>query len=249
MPNPFTAEQFPQPPKVLKGLLEITAQLRPLQEHHVPLIVRFSERNQVFRSYLIAADRQNASMALDEIIPRHGERYFANGEVYQVECFHEGARISWCGTQTLEVGELDGKRCYRTAIPDALVYHQRRNAYRAMPREYGIRTLLEGEGLSSPLAGKMLDISATGCRLGIPGNQLQRFAPGQFQGRLSAELPGGRLEAAVELRHMAFDEPLDMTVCGLRYQSLSGLAQRQVERLVYQLQREARRDQSDERFS
>jgi c-di-GMP-binding flagellar brake protein YcgR len=45
----------------------------------------------------------------------------------------------------------------------------------------------------------------------------------------------------VELRHVSYDERRDATFCGMRFYQMSGLLQRQIERFVYQLQREARR--------
>ena len=54
-------------------------------------------------------------------------------------------------------------------------------------------------------------------------------------------LPIGAMSTAAELRHVHFEEKANMTFVGLRFFRMSGLEQRQVERFVYQLQREARR--------
>lgn len=65
----------------------------------------------------------------------------------------------------------------------------------------------------------------------------------------SAKLPFGTVQTAVELRHLVVNEKLDTTFCGLRFHRISGPTQRQIERFVYQLQREARRDVSETPFS
>ncbi|MBS7724826.1 flagellar brake protein [Pseudomonas lalucatii] len=96
MSNPFTEDDGPQPPKVLKAPMEIVATLRQLQQAHDPLIITFHERNQRFQSYLIEVDRDRSRLTLDEMIPSDGERYLLNGETFRIEAFHEG--FGWPGS-------------------------------------------------------------------------------------------------------------------------------------------------------
>ncbi len=111
-PNALSADDAPQPPKVLTTPLEISSNLRQLQESHDPLIITFHERSQRFQSYLIKVDRDSASIALDEMIPRDGERFLLAGEPFKVEGFHEGVRIAWECNGTLNIEESDGDRFY-----------------------------------------------------------------------------------------------------------------------------------------
>ncbi|MBN0825791.1 PilZ domain-containing protein, partial [Pseudomonas aeruginosa] len=94
----------------------------------------------------------------------------------------------------------------------------------------------------------LLDISATGAKLRFAGNVAERLHPGEIYEDFSAQLPQGAISSAIELRHVRFDEKLDATFAGVRFSEMSGLAQRQVDRFVYQLQREARRFEKDELF-
>ena len=154
--NTLNAEDAPQPPKVLTTPLEIAGTLRMLQESHDPLIITFHERNQRFQSYLVEVDRDSKSLALDEMIPRDGERYLENGEAFRIEGFHDGVRVAL------------------------------------------------------------------------------------------AALPFGSMTTSVELRYLHFEERINTTFAGVRFHNMSGLVQRQVERFVYQLQREARRFDKDD---
>ena len=86
----------------------------------------------------------------------------------------------------------------------------------------------------------MLDISATGCRLRFPGDLGSRLQAGQVYERLSIKLPFGSITTAVELRHLSYVDKVAMTFAGLRFYRMDGLAQRSIERFVYQVQREAR---------
>ncbi len=243
MSNPFFEEAGPQPPKVLTTPLEIQANLKQLLDNNVPLSIRFLERNQHYQSYLIELHRDKGWLALDELIPNDGERLMLAGEAFEVEAFHEGARLLWTCGGPVHPAEYDGARCFWIPIPSELTYHQRRNAYRARPDATPIGISLGGAPLSGTLEGRLLDISATGCKVSIKGNVQARLHPGEVYSDFCAQLPGGSINCAVELRHAAHDERQDVTYCGIRFHQISGLLQRQIERFVYQLQREARRQE------
>lgn len=134
-------------------------------------------------------------------------------------------------------------------MPDAdrVLYHQRRNAYRApLKQAQAVNIELSGDRLKTPVKGLLLDISATGCKLRFSGDASKGLQSGQVYERLVAQLPFGAMTTAVELRHLVYDEKLDMTFAGMRFHRMNGLEQRQIDRFVYQLQREARRDNIDD---
>jgi c-di-GMP-binding flagellar brake protein YcgR len=245
--NASSAEDAPQPPKVLTTPLEIVSTLRMLQESHDPLIITFHERSQRFQSYLVDIDRESNMIALDEMIPRDGERFLLAGEPFRIEGFHEGVRIAWESNGTLAIDESNGGRCYRGTLPDEVVYHQRRNAFRAALKLAQLVNIeLAGEKLKVPLSGKLLDISATGCKLRFDGDITSGLQLGQVYDRFLAALPFGSMTTSVELRYLHHEERIDTTFAGVRFHNMSGLVQRQVERFVYQLQREARRFDKDD---
>jgi c-di-GMP-binding flagellar brake protein YcgR len=245
--NALSAEDSPQPPKVLSTPLEISSNLRQLHESHDPLIITFNERSQRFQTYLVAVDRDSDMIALDEMIPRDGERYLMAGEPFKIEGFHEGVRIAWESNGPLTVDESSGSRCYRGTLPDEVVYHQRRNAFRAaLKLAQLVNVDLDGEKLKAPISGKLLDISATGCKLRFDGDITGSLQLGQVYDRFMASLPFGNMTAPVELRYLHFEEKISTTFAGVRFHNMSGLVQRQVERFVYQLQREARRFDKDD---
>jgi c-di-GMP-binding flagellar brake protein YcgR len=243
--NP-TADNRPQPPKVLKTPVEILASLRQLQLTHDPLLIRFHERTEHFKSALVEIDPVRGLMALDEMFPTDGERFLNNGEAFHVEAFHDGVRIVWECQQPVAIAELQGARCYWSALPSEMLYHQRRNAYRApLKPALPIKAKLLSDKLHMPADGHLLDISATGCKLRFKGNMTEWLQTGQIYENFSAELPFGAMHAAVELRHLQYHEKLDLSFVGLRFSRLTGLKQRQIERFVYQLQRDARRNDDE----
>lgn len=247
--NGLAADDAPQPPKVLNTPLEIASNLRLLMESHDPLIITFHDRAQRFQSYLVEVDRDTGTIGLDEMIPRDGERFLTNGEAFRVEGFHDGVRIAWESTAPATLIDTPEARFYRTPLPDEVVYHQRRNAFRAaLKLSHLVDIEIGGEKLKSPLIGKLLDISATGCKLRFEGDISDRMQLGQVYERFIAKLPFGAMTAPVELRYLHFEERFHTTFAGVRFHNMSGLVQRQVERFVYQLQREARRFDKDDDF-
>lgn len=245
----FNETDAPQPPKVLTTPLEIAANLRQLQDSHDPLIITFHERSQRFQSYVVHVDRDSNTLALDEMIPRDGEKFIENGEPFRIEGFHDGVRIAWECNSAPTITEINGHRCYRSALPSEVTYHQRRNAFRAaLKLAQLVDIVLDGEKLKGKgaLRGKLLDISATGCKLRFEGNVEDRLQLGQVYERFAAAAPLGMPQAMVELRHLHFEERANTTFAGVRFHNLNGQLQRKVESFVYQLQREARRFDKDD---
>jgi c-di-GMP-binding flagellar brake protein YcgR len=232
---------------VLTTPLEIASNMRLLMESHDPLIITFHERTQRFQSYVIDVDRDGDKITLDEMIPRDGERFMLNGEPFRVEGFHDGVRIAW--EVKAQMTLIEDPRSYSGPLPEEVVYHQRRNAFRAALKLASLVNVeIGGEKIKSPLKGKLLDISATGCKLRFEGDVSERVQLGQVYDRFIASLPFGSMTTAVELRHLHFEDRINTTFAGVRFHNISGLVQRQVERFVYQLQREARRFDKDDDF-
>jgi c-di-GMP-binding flagellar brake protein YcgR len=244
--NPFAESDSQQASQTFKTPVEIQANLRVLQEGRDPLVIRFEGRDETFRSFLIAIDKDNGVYALDELMPNDGERFIADGVPFNAHGLHDGVKISWNYSHALRIGELNGAKCYWGYLPEAVVYHQRRNAFR-VPLKITelVKVELGGKQLNGVLSGKMLDISATGCRICIAGNATSQVQSGLLYETFTARLPFGALTMAIEMRHCHYSESADMTFAGVRFHRVGGLEQRQVERFVSQLQREAKRMNSD----
>lgn len=245
--NAPSADDAPQPPKVLCTPLEVHAHIKSLMDGHDPLIVTFTAGQQRFQSYVVEVDREAGTFALDELIPRDGERLLNSGEPFRVEGFHDGARIAWEAQGTFAVVDDEHGRSYHGPLPTELIYHQRRNAFRAALKLSSlVDVALAGDKLAKTLRGKLLDLSATGCKLRFEGNCEHLLQLGQVYDRFSAALPFGSITTPVELRHLHFEQRLNTTFAGVRFHTMTGLVQRNVERFVYQLQRDTRQFEKDD---
>jgi c-di-GMP-binding flagellar brake protein YcgR len=236
-------DNAPQGPVILREPLEILASLKLLQQGLDGLTITFDGHPQHYQSHLVDLDRERGLLALDELVPADGETRLLAGESFHVQGYHEGIRMAW-RTERAQIrrGEHQGHRCYWIELPEEMDYHQRRDAYRAPLKPSQIPTInLAGSLLSPSLVGKLLDISATGCKLRFPGNVLSVLERGEVYERLSIALPEATLVLAAELRHLHYEERHEASFAGMRFHEITGLEQRQIERFVFQVQRESRR--------
>lgn len=238
-------EKADQGPVTFREPIEIAGHLRTLATHKERVSLVFEGLPTTRHGYtvLLAVDRERKLMALDEVVPIEGERHLGAGHAFSAEGYHEGVRMAWTSQNYLvKRGSLEGVPCFWIDLPDELEYHQRRDAYRApLKRTQSPNVNLAGSRLSPSLVGKLLDISATGCKLQFPGNLSDYLQSGTIYERLSIALPDATLVVAVELRHLYYDRSRDASMVGMRFYEISGYEQRQVERYVFQLQRESRR--------
>lgn len=245
MSDSFSESHAAQPPTRLTSPIEIISNLRALLQHRDLLVMTFADRQQVFNSYIVDIDRENNRLAYDELIPNDGEKYLLNGEKVTITAYRDGVRMIWSHTQRGLPATLENAPCYWLSLPSEVSYHQRRNAFRAdiLP-EQSIDAQINGRTLQAPISARLMDISATGCKLNIK-SLTPNLQPGQLYDTLELALPTGRITLSAELRHLNIDEGSNSSQGGFMFHQMSGANQRIIERFVYQLQREARRNDEE----
>lgn len=238
----------PQPPKILRSPIEQASVLNQLREQSKPLTLIFQERNQRFLTYLAAIDKQGNRLALDELVPEEGQRMLVRGDAYRIDVYLEGVHIHWKSSQMPTMGQHEGYPAAWFGFPQEITYHQKRGAFRARTLlDEPVRLTLAGAGQEGSLHCEVADLSATGCkaRLALAETGLQ---PGQALTNCQLTFPGGQVALAIEVRHVRPDENKNSTTLGLKFLSPDGMAQRNIERYVNHLQREARRRQEGDIF-
>lgn len=239
----------PQPPKVLRSSIEKAGIFSQLCDQNKPLTLIFRDRNQRFLTYISAVDKQGSRIALDQLVPEEGQRMLSRGEPFRIDAYLEGVHIYWkSGLFTPAISQHEGYTVAWFQFPEEMIYHQKRNAFRARTlSDEPVQITLAGTGLDAALQGQVSDLSATGCkaRLEQAPPQLQLS---QVLNDCRLTLPDGQISVATEIRHIKPGENNDTTTLGLRFLQLDGMSQRNIERYVNHLQREARRRQEGELF-
>lgn len=240
----FNEDDGPQLPKNLTTAIEINGVMQSLIKKGTPLTLSFAGRSQRYLSYIIAADREAARFAMDELVPEEANALLQRGEPFHVEAYVDGVRVNWQNDLSASLSSLDDNPCYWFGFPAQLRYHQRRNAFRAdsLP-EQPVQLLLAG---NLP-EGRLVDLSATGCKVRYEGTETGLEA-GQFHENARMMLPDGPIELTAEIRHLHIPEDGKHSFAGIKFHNSSGNTQRAIERYVYHLQREARRHSSDDFF-
>jgi c-di-GMP-binding flagellar brake protein YcgR len=235
--------------QVLSTPLEIASTLQLLVERRAPLILTFPQQAKSFRTYLVQVDSDRHMLMLDEIISHDAAVFLEDGEPYRIEGSHGGVLIAWECSSSLRSCTRGGLRCYQMSMPHEVMYFQRRNAFRATLRlSQWIDIFLDGDKLrrNGALRGRLLEISATGCRVSFDGNLEDQLRIGCIYERMSASAPLNVNLTMLEIRHLRYEARIDRTFAGVRFHNLSGPVQRKVQSFVNQLQREARRAEKDE---
>ncbi|MEB2519318.1 flagellar regulator YcgR PilZN domain-containing protein [Pseudomonas sp. YuFO20] len=238
-----------QPHQVLSTPLEIASTLQLLVQTRAPLTLTFPQQGKSFRTYLVQVDSDRDTLVLDEIISHEAAVFLEDGAPYRIESSHGGVLIAWECSSYVRSCAKAGLHCYQMSMPNVVMYFQRRNAFRATLRSaQRIDILLDGDKLrrSGALRGRLLEISATGCRVSFGGNLEDQLRIGCIYERMSASAPLDVNLTMLEIRHLRYEARIDRTFAGVRFHNLSGLMQRKVQSFVNQLQREARRAEKDE---
>ncbi|HDZ57776.1 MAG TPA: pilus assembly protein PilZ [Pseudomonas xinjiangensis] len=245
----FEQETGPQPPREIRSQIEINALLKSLQQSRDQLIITFSGRTQKFQSFIVHLNTGSGQYWIDELIPRDGDRYASQGEAFRVDAWRDGVHMRWHCPAAQKV-LLEDAPAYCIPLPQDMTYHQKRGAYRANVH----RTLETGVGIthdrrSLDFRGHLLDISATGCKGRLTGDHSGELQPGEIFESSYLELPdAGRFSVAMEIRHAVYERQTDETHVGLKFKLPSPTAQRQIDRFVNSLQREARRLEKEDLF-
>lgn len=245
----FEQEIGPQPPREVRSAIEVLSLLKNIQQRHDPLAITFTDRQQRFQSYIVKIDIDSKQLWLDEMIPREGDRYAATGESFRLETWVDGVYIHW-QCQGAKTVMLDEAPAYLAALPQEMIYHQKRGAFRAAVR----RSLDAGIGIvhakrAVALTGSIMDISATGCKARVPGDCSHQLPSGDEFEASYLQLPdSGRSPLNLEVRHASYEAAIDETHIGLRFKHPGPVVQRQIDRFVNFLQREARRLEKDDLF-
>jgi len=225
----------------------IFAVLRALQKSRAPLSITFrNHSDQIFTSIILKVDLDEGYFILDEIAPPSGHQHAISGGIFSIQANDKGIQVFFGNNTITGTGSNGGAAIYKIPLPKQLIYKQRRDAYRA---HIAIADQVEVKLISyerqKPLVGRIIDISSTGCKVEFPYIIDPAFTDFEVFDEVSFDLPESEFDTSVlcaaEARRATYLEDRHMTQCGFRFLSPDGYNQRQIDRFVAYIQREARR--------
>ncbi|MCH8551660.1 MAG: flagellar brake protein [Natronospirillum sp.] len=218
---------------------EINRLFSRVKEKLSPVTLRFPGMQRAMTSYILGIDPKLRYILLDEVLPKADNRIMQEGgRSLTIETYYDGCRLR---AKDLKVKTLkeDGNLSYRIDFPAEVHYLQRRASYRAQVRrslEIPARMLDINRQVVN---GLLRDLSAEGCQVQIIGDYVDVLKPHDKAIPLKFYFPNGTsLVLKAELRFVGFDENGGFTKCGCQFAQLDTHKEREISRVVTDLQRD-----------
>ncbi|RRJ85019.1 flagellar brake protein [Aestuariirhabdus litorea] len=231
--------------RLLTNPREIASYLKASSDHQEAVTVYFPAKEQGYRSLFVEIDLDRGEIELDSLAPTPGDSLMRNHEKFHVIGSVSGVQLRFDDNVLERLSQdKDGRQGYRIKLPQKVRYMQRRDAFRArIPYSTHIKAVLQDEELPNPLRARLVDISATGCRLVINKAELESLPLRNGSGfsSLKFQIPGSaEIDTMATVRNVLIREEVDEVQVGIEYCNLSGLNERYIDRFVNQLQRDSR---------
>ncbi|GLQ32205.1 flagellar brake protein [Litoribrevibacter albus] len=229
--------------RILKTPEEHYSVLRTIQDNRYPTTLSFHSHDQDYLTQVIKADIKNRCFFIDELKPPSGHKLAASKESFDIITKLNGVEIIIKGAQIVGAGKSEDGTFYKLTFPEEILYLQRRHAFRVdLPEDSEVYAEIRGDEHQSTSHARVLDVSATGCRVRLKQMPEPPFVQGEilpmFMLKISKSV---QVEGQAELRFVAQDEKDGSYLLGIELKELFGLGHRTMERFVNELQRDARK--------
>lgn len=222
---------------------EITRLLKRVHQARSVLTVTLVDHKKPYTSSVLGVDDQADCLLLDELSPSDGHRRLETGVELRVFGRLDGIELSFnTGVTTIE--QTSGIALYKSTLPDAVRYNQRREFHR-VPAYHDVAVRIrntQGQALESQLRDISLGgVSVQTTVIGSSG-WLRRGAT------LLCDIPIGggstRVVTPVEIRHVRANPPNQTYVVGTCFTALDRLQRRNIQRYIASIERELVKDRS-----
>jgi len=206
-----------------------------LRDQRSLLSAHFRGRSDSFGTLLLDVDVDSGELEFDELSPTDGDRLVKLHQQFQVSGQLDGAQLSF-PVKVLGRRMREGLASYRTTLPDAMRYHQRRKAFRVeAPVRPKCRVSLSTTS-GDFYEGQLADLSVTGAGF-LMKSKLAEALPRGTHCHCEIELPSGSIESSVEIRFNLAVRDKPFNRLGAQFTGLSAADRRRIERFVFELQR------------
>lgn len=228
------------PDRYYYGAGDIFGVLRALQTERSLVNVQFDGSAQLYNTMILDANLQERYFLIDEVTPRDGHRKIDERSKFSIRASIHGIKVhakDLVSARTLS--NADGIY-YQVPFPAKMLYMQRREAFRAyIPGSMKTIARLNSRERKAPLEGRVLNMSATGIRIGFPGEVAPELGPMErFNAFVDIQVQDTYLECEIEIVYYQYSKERNQTMCGCRFVELPRASQQIVNRFVTFVQRE-----------
>ena len=225
---------------------ETLMRLQELCLKHTFVNVRFVNRIDCsFQSLILKVDPDSQSLLIDEFFPMHADIAIIPGENIEIMSTGKGLPIRLVSVVG-SIEMLDGSPAYRIALPKKIKANQRREYFRvAVHNDMNTRLRINLSGGDMAMC-RIINLSSSGVSFSVDKNISERLASNRNLKDAKFTLPDGdMLSCNLEVKSYEYRKPpYRCTVIGARFDNLPRPSQKQLDKLIFTLQRLSRRTAS-----
>jgi len=227
----------------LKNPAEIGEALKTLRNQRVGLRLTFESETTVYTARIL--DVLGDEFLIEDLQPRSGLKLMSERRRFAFSARANGLYVYSEGNQVRLIDEDRGVPYFRIPIPSNALYQQRRRSARY---EVSLRTdsnpaivtlfrnVETDRDHTSELEGRMLDISAGGCRIAVPGPVHPRLEIGEVPESVCISIPGlYDLSVQAIVRHASYNKLSRKVICGMEFTGMHVTDRRRLEQFLQSL--------------
>ena len=234
----------------LKTPAEIGEALKTLRNQRVGLKLTFEKETTIHTARIL--DVLGDEFLIEDLQPRSGLKLMGARRRFAFSARANGLYLYSEGNQVRLIDEDRGVPYFRIPLPSNALFQQRRRATRY---ELSLRTdsnpatvtlfraVVADRDHSNTLEGRMLDISAGGCRIAIPGPVHPPLETGEVLESACISIPNlYDLSAHAVVRHASYNKLTRKVICGVEFTGMHVTDRRRLEQFIQSLAQNAARD-------
>lgn len=220
---------------------DVTRTLKLLRDTRTALTLNFDGDPSPYQARIL--DTSGDTFLLEDIVPRSGHKHLVDGKEFTATARMQGMYAYFAGNRVIESRSERGLPYYVVPLPSRLLFQQRRRAAR-----FQIPLKIAGNGASLTLSGrrglegKVVDISAGGCRVTFPGPIDPPLAVNNDKELCEIDVPKLiQLKATGVIRHMHGNRDGSEITCGIELVEMSITDRRRLEQFIQSISRASQR--------
>jgi len=214
----------------------ISGHLHRLQTMHTLLSVNIPGKKQYYNSMLISIDDNKHHILLDVLHPDSGHQALMQEKSLIVSANHNGVELGFKSKVEALVND-DGKPAYRVLFPAKLIYKQQRQTFRA---SVALDNLIpvEVDDNKKTCAGHIVNLSSGGMCLQFENPTAINFERGQVLNLCRFNIDKKTVfQSSAKICNISTNKTQRLTRIGVQFVDLANADERQLQRLVSQLER------------
>ena len=233
----------------LKNPAEIGEALKTLRNQRVGLKLTFENETTIYTARIL--DVLGDEFLIEDLQPRPGLKLMGARRRFAFSGRCNGLYLYSEGNQVRLIDEDRGVPYFRIPLPFNALYQQRRRSARyevslrtdANPATVTLFRQVETDrDHTSTLESRMLDISAGGCRIAVPGPVHPPLETGETLESACISIPGlYDLSVQAVIRHASYNKVTRKVICGMEFTGMHVTDRRRLEQFIQALAQTADR--------